>query len=236
MTNLEIILPTLIAYATLPPQDKSAFLQAHPELLEQAVVEYAFSRAQTIQRSQLVQLKPSQAEIQDFTTFALAAYDIAAEIGEHAICADAAGILAEFSRRFGEYTDKEVWLVAQSIHSVLTYPTPKFSSTFDNIISSAVSIMSYHSQGEIESVAAFFRQVSDLICKYIGPQAIDELLKFLNVPHNPQSVAASLICLVHLHLRGLPAAQALPLIARLAQSQSANNDPLFVLTMIALSP
>lgn len=236
MTNLEIILSTLIAYAALPPQDKSAFLQAHPELLEQAVAEYAFSQAQMIQRSQLVQIKPSQADMQNFTTLAVAAYDIAAEIGEHAICADAAGILAEFSRRFGELADKEAWLVAQSIHSVLAYPAPKFSSTFDNIVSSAVAVMGYYGQGEIEAAAAFFRRTSDLVCKYVGPQAIDELLKFLSIPHNPQAVAASLICLVHLHLRGLPAAQALPLIASLAQSGSANAGPFFLLAAITLSP
>jgi len=217
MDNYDKIKTSVRQYFKLNHEQRQVFLQDHPEVANDRVAEYALSQARTLGNENLRLLTPDPTDVEDFKTYALGAYGIAAHLHSHAICAEAAGLLANVGGRFGEKSERELWFLTQAIHSTLTYPQPKFSSTFDIIVSTTVNV-AHMAEGDYAPVVGFFQQVCDLISEYVGSLSIDELLKFITIPHDPHSVVVSLLYLADLHMLGLDASKALLAIRELARA------------------
>lgn len=221
MLSTQTLPPWWPDYAALKQPEQAAFLHAHPERCTRAVAESALAQAREMEYTQVRRLNPDPVHVRAFMGLAQGAYSLAAELQLHALCAEAAGLLAVIARRYGEVNDKERWTIAQAIHSVLTYPQPKFSSTFDIVVSTTWYVMARPESAEAATLE-FFREVSAELAHFVGEQAVDECVKFLSIPHDAYSATVSLIYLGYLHGQGQDASRARPVIARVEAGQHAS--------------
>jgi hypothetical protein len=60
--------------------------------------------------------------------------------------------------------------------------------------------------------AAFIRRTAELLRTQIGARAVDELTRFLTIPHDWRTTTLSLLYLVELHRCGLDARASLPVV------------------------
>jgi len=208
-------------YAALKLPEQAVYLQTYPERCSRAVAESALALARDMKYTQVRRLNPDPAHVRTFMSLVQGAYSLAAELKQHALCAEAAGLLTTIGRRYCEPNDKERWAIAQAIHSALAYPEPKFSSTFDIVVSTTWYVMAQPESAE-DATLNFFEQVSAQLVQLVGGQAVDECVKFLSIPHDVYSVTVSLIYLGILHWHGQAATRARPAITGLESGQRAS--------------
>lgn len=204
----------------LDPQEAASYLKQHPELLELASAQAALEHAHDIEAEKIRLFQASETDWLEFQGYAACGYAIADYFGQHELCALAAEMLAKAWYRRGLNRRKELWSFMQFLHSALAYPCPKFSSTFDILVTQTLAVIELPVEAGDLTALEFILQTSTQVSRLIGQSAVDELLKFLVIPHDAYTVAISLVYLAYLRAGGLDTRAVQPEIVRLAQRAS----------------
>ena len=80
-------------YAALTQPEQAALLQAHPDRCTREVAESALAQAHEMEYTRVRRLNPDPAHVRTFIGMAQGAYSLAAALQQHALCAEAAGLL-----------------------------------------------------------------------------------------------------------------------------------------------
>lgn len=197
--------PDLLTLAGQDLDHARQYLLANPAQVDPAAVTEQIEQARELLYGELRHLQPAPQTVTQFLGLARLAYLQAEMLRDHRLSAEAALLLSDLRRGKQPFLEKEYWGLVYALHSTLTYPQPKFGSTFDIIISTTVQVFDGLHDSELAAGAVFLRRMAVLVQREIGAQAVVDLLKFIEIPHDTASTAASLLYLAELHRAGLDA-------------------------------